>query len=46
LGSRCKLVGEQDLVRDAGAKWKQEYQPTTGQRVWRIRVVTYICAAQ
>ena len=46
LSSRCKAAGEQDLVRDAGAKWKQEYQPTTGQRVWRIRVVTYTCAAQ
>jgi hypothetical protein len=46
LSARCKTLGEQDLVRDTGAKWKQEYQPTTGQRVWRIRVVTYGCAAQ
>jgi hypothetical protein len=46
LSARCKSVGEQDLVRDAGAKWKQEYQPTTGQRVWRFRVVTFGCAAQ
>jgi Dolichyl-phosphate-mannose-protein mannosyltransferase len=46
LSARCKTVGEQDLVRDAGAKWKQEYQPTTGQRVWRIRVVTFEWAAQ
>jgi hypothetical protein len=45
LNARCKTLGEQDLVRDTGAKWKQEYQPTTGQRVWRIRVVTYGCAA-
>ncbi len=44
--ARCKSVGEQDLVRDAGAKWKQEYQPATGQRVWRIRVVTFGCAPQ
>ena len=46
LSSRCKTIGEQDLVRDTGAKWKQEYQPATGQRLWRIRVVTYGCAAQ
>jgi hypothetical protein len=46
LSSRCKTVGEQNLVRDTGAKWKQEYQPTTGQRVWRIRIVTYGCATQ
>jgi hypothetical protein len=46
LGTRCKIAGEEDLVRDTGAKWKQEYQPTTGQRVWRIRVVTYGCATQ
>jgi len=46
LSARCKTVREQDLVRDTGAKWKQEYQPTTGQRAWRIRVVTYACAAQ
>lgn len=45
LSARCKINGEEDLVRDSGAKWKQEYQPTTGQRVWRIRVVTYGCAA-
>ena len=45
LRARCKVAGEQDLVRDTGAKWKQQYQPTTGQRVWRIRVVTYGCAA-
>ena len=30
LSARCKPLGEQDLVRDTGAKWKQEYQPTTG----------------
>lgn len=24
LSARCKTVGEQDPVRDAGAKWKQE----------------------
>ena len=46
LSLRCKTIGEQDLVRDTGAKWKQEYQPTTGQRLWRIRVVTFGCAAQ
>lgn len=46
LSARCKPLGEQDLVRDTGAKWKQEYQPTTGQRLWRIRVVTIGCAAQ
>lgn len=46
LSARCKTVGEQDLVHDTGAKWKQEYQPTTGQRTWRIEVVTYECAAR
>jgi hypothetical protein len=46
LSARCKVAGEQDLVRDTGAKWKQEYQPTTEQRVWRIRVVTCRCASQ
>jgi hypothetical protein len=46
LRARCKRLGEQDPVRDTGAKWKQEYQPTTGQRVWRIRVVSYECAVQ
>jgi len=46
LSARCKTAGEEDLARDAGAKWKQQYQPTTGQRVWRIRVVTYGCPAR
>jgi hypothetical protein len=46
LSARCKTVGEQDLVRDAGAKWRREYQLTTGQRVWRSRVVTFGCAVQ
>jgi hypothetical protein len=46
LSARCKTVGEQDPARHAGAKWKQEYQPTTGQRVWRIRVVPFGCALQ
>ncbi len=46
LSARCKTISEQDLVRDAGAKWKPEYQPPTGQRVWRIRVVTFGCALQ
>ena len=45
LSARCKTVGEEDLVRDARAEWKQQYQPTTGQRVWRTSVVTYGCAA-
>jgi len=46
LSVRCNVVGVRDLVRDAGAEWKQRYQATTGQRVWRISVVTYGCAAQ
>ena len=44
LSTRCKNVSEQDLVHDIGAKWKQEYQPTSGQRTWRIEIVTYACA--
>jgi len=44
LSSRCTQVSEEDLVRDSGAKWKQEYQPASGQRDWRIKVVTYRCA--
>jgi hypothetical protein len=46
LRSRCTQVSEEDLVRDSGAKWKQEYQPSSGQREWRIKVVTYGCAPQ
>jgi hypothetical protein len=46
LSARCKPLGKQDLVRDTGAIWKQDYQPTTGQRLWRITVVTFGCAAQ
>jgi hypothetical protein len=46
LSSRCQPAGEEDLVRDTGARWKQQYQPTTGQRVWRIRVNSYECSPQ
>ena len=46
LSSRCTRVSEEDLVRDTGAKWKQKYQPASGQREWRIIVVTYGCAPQ
>jgi len=45
LSSRCKPLSERDLVRDPGAKWKQEYQPTTGQRTWRIQINRYSCPA-
>jgi hypothetical protein len=34
-------VSDEDLVRDTGAKWRQKYQPSSGQREWRIKVVTY-----
>jgi hypothetical protein len=44
LSSRCTQASEEDLVRDSGAKWKQKYQPASGQREWRIIVVTYGCA--
>jgi hypothetical protein len=44
LSSRCTRVSEEDLARDTGAKWKQEYQPASGQREWRIKVVTYGCS--
>ncbi len=46
LSSRCSRVSEVDLVRDTGAKWKQKYQPASGQREWRIRVVIYGCPPQ
>ena len=46
LRSRCTQVSEEDLVRDTGAKWKQKYQPASGQREWRITVVTYECPPQ
>jgi Dolichyl-phosphate-mannose-protein mannosyltransferase len=46
LSARCTQVSEEDLARDTGAKWKQEYQPSSGQREWRIQVVTYRCAPQ
>jgi hypothetical protein len=46
LSSRCTQVSEEQLARDTGAKWKQEYQPSSGQWEWRIRVVTYGCAPQ
>lgn len=46
LSSRCTQVSEEELARDTGAKWKQEYQPSSGQREWRIKVVTYGCAPQ
>lgn len=44
LGARCEVADEEHYVRDSGARWKQEYQPTTGQRAWRIQVNTYHCA--
>jgi Dolichyl-phosphate-mannose-protein mannosyltransferase len=43
LSARCKAADEEDLVRDPGAKWKQQYQPTTGQRAWRIQINSYGC---
>lgn len=46
LKSRCTQVSEEELARDTGAKWKQEYQPSSGQREWRIKVATYGCAPQ
>jgi Dolichyl-phosphate-mannose-protein mannosyltransferase len=44
LNTRCKAIGEQRLVPDNGAKWKQRYQPATGQRAWRIEISTYSCS--
>jgi hypothetical protein len=46
LSSRCTQRTEADLVRDTGARWKQKYQPASGQREWRIRVVIYGCPPQ
>jgi hypothetical protein len=46
LSSRCTQVSEEELARDTGARWKQEYQPSSGQREWRIQVLTYGCAPQ
>ncbi|HEY0703421.1 MAG TPA: glycosyltransferase family 39 protein [Candidatus Acidoferrales bacterium] len=45
LDAHCKKIDEQRLVHDSGAKWKREFQPVTGQRVWRIQVTTYTCPA-
>jgi hypothetical protein len=41
LNARCKTINERRLVRDSGAKWKELYGPATGQRAWRIEVITY-----
>jgi hypothetical protein len=46
LSSRCTQVSEEELARDTRAKWKQEYQPSSGRREWRIKVVTHGCAPQ
>jgi hypothetical protein len=46
LSSRCTTVSEEDLVRDTGAKWKEKYQPASGQPEWRIKVVTFGCSPQ
>jgi hypothetical protein len=46
LSSRCTQRTEADLVRGTGARWKQKYQPASGQREWRIRVVIYGCPPQ
>ena len=45
LNSRCASTGEDHLVHDSGARWKQEYQPVSGQREWRIQVNQYSCSA-
>ena len=45
LNSRCASAGEDHLVHDSGARWKQEYQPVSGQREWRIQVNQYSCSA-
>lgn len=43
LSPPCQAAGEEHLVHDSGARWKQEYQPITGQRAWRIQISTYSC---
>jgi hypothetical protein len=45
LDSRCAKAGEEHFVHDSGARWKQEYQPVSGQREWRIQVNNYSCSA-
>lgn len=44
LGARCQIVNQEQLVHDTGAEWKRKYQPSTGQREWRIQEVQYNCA--
>jgi hypothetical protein len=44
LAARCQIVDEERLVPDAGAEWKRKYQPSTGQREWRIQEAQYNCA--
>jgi hypothetical protein len=43
LSSRCQSTGEDQLAHDPGANWKRKFQPTTGQREWRIQISTYSC---
>lgn len=45
LSHRCEVAGNEHLVHDSGANWKQEYQPITGQRAWRIQISTYACSS-
>jgi hypothetical protein len=43
LDSRCQVQGEQRLVRDQGAAWKQRFAPSIPQPEWRIEVRRYTC---
>jgi hypothetical protein len=43
LDSHCKLTSAQQMVRDAGAKWKLRYSTATGQMEWRIQTRLYGC---
>jgi hypothetical protein len=43
LNSRCILEKTERLVHDPGAELKQRFGPDTGQRPWRIEILTYAC---
>lgn len=43
MGGRCRVVEENQFVRDAGSAWKQRLAPTVPQPEWRIEIKRYAC---
>lgn len=43
LDSTCNLLSDTKLVRDAGARWKNEFEPGIGSLEWRVEVRKYSC---